>query len=71
MVNPIVKRDWMASDIVKRAASVNEARGLSPFAMVYLTEEDVALMQEDQNDLLNTSLVSTSEVKATHTKIIA
>ena len=49
---------------------MNAARGLSPFEMVDLTEEDMALMQQNHEDLLNTSLVSTSEVKADHTKLI-
>ena len=70
MVKTILKRDWTSSYIGKRADLVNIARGLSPFVMVYLTEEDVELMKQDHKDLLNTSLVSTSEVKATHTKLI-
>ena len=70
LVNTIVKRDWAASDIGNRAALVNAARGLSPFEMVDLTEEDMELMQQNHEDLLNTSLVSTSEVKADHTKLI-
>ena len=53
------KRDWKASDIGNRAALVNAERGLSPFAMVDLTDEDVALMQQYHKELLNTSLVST------------
>ena len=61
----------MVSDIGKRVALVNAARVLSPFVIVDLTEEDVALMQQDREELLNASLVSTLEVKATHTKLIS
>ena len=71
LVKTIVKIDWAASDIGNRVALVNAARGLSQFPMVYLTEEGVAHMQQDHKYLLNASLVSTSEVKATHTKLIA
>ena len=49
----------------------NAARVLSPFEMVDLTEEDVALMQKYHKDLLNASLVPTLEVKANRTKLIA
>ena len=50
---------------------MNSERGLSTFAMVYLKEEDGAIMQQDYKDLLNASLVSKLEVKATRTKLIA
>ena len=39
--------------------------------MVDLTEEYVEIMQQDHEYLLNASLVSTLEVKATRTKLIA
>ena len=50
---------------------MNAARGVSPFVVVDLTEEDVAIMQQDHKGLLNASLVSTLEVKETRTKLIA
>ena len=71
MVNNIVKRDWTASDIGRRVALVNAARFISPFTIVYFTEEDMALMQQCQKHLINVSLVSTLEVKATCTKLVA
>ena len=49
---------------------MNSSRGLSPFSMVDLTEEDVELMQQKNKDLLNAPLVSTSELKSNHTKLI-
>ena len=50
---------------------MNAARGLSLFAMVDLIEEGMALMQQYHKYLINASLVSTSEIKATCTKLIA
>ena len=50
---------------------MNSERGLSTFAMVYFKEEVVEIMQQDYKDLLNASLVSKLEVKATRTKLIA
>ena len=50
---------------------MNAARGLLSFAIVDLTEEDVALMQKYHKDLLKASLISTSEVKATLTNLIS
>ena len=46
LVKTIVNRDWTASDIGNRSALVNAARGLSPFAMVDLTEEGVSLIKQ-------------------------
>ena len=43
----IMTRDWTASDLGKRAGLVNAAKGLCPFAMVDLTEEDVAEMAQN------------------------
>ena len=47
----------MVLDIGKRAAFVNAGRGISPFVIVYFTEEDVAFMEQDHKDLINDSLV--------------
>ena len=58
LVKKIVKRDWTESDIRKREALVNAERGLSPFLMGYLIEEDVVLMKQYHEYLLNLSLVS-------------
>ena len=70
ILNNIIKKDWKSSDIRKRAVLGNSTRGLLPFAMVDLTEEDVAIMQQDHEYLLSASLVSTSEVKENYSKII-
>ena len=55
-----MKRDWTGADLGKRAALVNAAKeGLSPFAMVDLTEEGVAETTQDFEDLQNAIAVST------------
>ena len=55
----------------KRAALVNAAKGNSPCACVDLTEEDVAEMMQDYEDLLNASAVSTADYKAARVKLKA
>ena len=50
---------------------MNAEIGLSPFDMVDLIEEVVALMKQDHKYILNVSLVSTSDLKETRTKLIA
>ena len=71
LIKTIIKRDWTASDLGKRAALVNAAKGLSPFALIDLTDEDVALMVEDDEDLYKATAVSAAEVKAARAKIRA
>ena len=65
------ERDWTGSDLGKRAALVNAAKGLSPFAMVDLTEEDVAEMTQDFEDLKNATAVSTADYKTARSRLAA
>ena len=67
----ILKRDWTAGDIGKRAAYVNATKGLSPFAMMDLTEEDVALMREDFEDMAAATTLTAADYKAARSKIKA
>jgi len=71
LTKTIMKRDWTGSDLGKRAALVNAAKGLSPFAMVDLTEEDVAEMTQDFEDLTNATAVSTADYKAARSRLAA
>jgi len=71
LAKTIMKRDWTGSDLCKRAALVNAAKGLSPFATVDLTEEDVAEMTQDYEDLQNASAVSTADYRAARAKLKA
>jgi len=69
LIKTIMKRDWTASDLGKRAALVNAAKGLSPFAMVDLSDEDVAEMMQDHDDMLSATHISASEVKASRARL--
>jgi len=66
----ILKQDWTASNVGKRAALANAAKGLSPFAMVDLTE-DVAFMHQEADDMRKASAVSATEIRAARAKLAA
>ena len=67
----ILKRDWTAGDIGKRAAYVNATKGISPFAMMDLTEEDVAIMREDFEDMAAATTLTAADYKAARSKLKA
>jgi len=69
LIKTILKRDWTASDLNRRAAFVNAAKGLSPFAMVDLTEDDVAEMIQDNEDMGNASTVTAADYKAARARL--
>ena len=71
LTRTIVKRDWIDSDLGKHAALVNAAKWLSPFAMVYLTEEEVAEMDQNFEDLASATTISAADGKATREKLAA
>ena len=71
LIKTIIKKDWTASDLGKQAALVDSAKGLSPFALINLTDEDVALMVEDDEDLYKVTVVLAAEVKAARAKVKA
>ena len=48
----------MVSDLGKQSALVNAAKGISPFAMIYLLEEDIAVMTRYYEDLQRSMAVS-------------
>jgi len=60
----ILKRHWTGQDVGKRAALAHTAKGLSPFALVDLTEDDVACMQQEADDLRSSTTIMASELKA-------
>ena len=45
------KWDWLASDLEKWAALVNAEKGISPFVLIDLSEEDIALTIQNYEDL--------------------
>ena len=65
----ILKRDWSARDLGRRAVFANAMKGLSPFEMLDLMEEDVAIMYKLDNDLKSALLVTTSDVRAAQAKV--
>lgn len=71
LLKMILKRDWTGQDVGKRAALAHAAKGLSPFAMVDLTEDDVAYMQQEDDDLKYATTVSASELKAARKNLAA
>ena len=71
LVKMILTRKWTGNDLGRRPAYIHAAAGLSPFAMVDLTEDDVALMQQDYDDLISASSVSPSEYRAARAKLVA
>jgi hypothetical protein len=71
LIKMILTRKWAGNDLGRRPAFIHAANGASPFAMVDLTEEDVALMQQDYDDLVNASSVSPSEYRAARAKLVA
>ena len=71
LLKSIKARDWTATDLGKIPAYVNAAKGLSPFAMIDLTLDDIAVMTIDDQDLASASHISPAELKAARNKISA
>ena len=67
----ILTRKWTANDLGQCPACIHAAAGLSPYAMVDVSEDDVALMQQDHDDQASVSSVSTSEFRAARAKLIS
>ena len=68
LVKMILTRKWTGNDLGRRPAYIHAAAGLSPLD---LSEEDVALMQQDYDDLTNASSVSPSEYRTARAKLVA
>jgi len=71
LLKMILKRDWTGQDVGKRAALAHTAKGLSPFAMVDLTEDDVACMQQEADNLRSATTITASELKAARKNLAA
>ena len=69
LVKAIIKRDWTALDLGKQAALVNAAKGLSPFALIDLTDNDVAAMVEEYKGMYKATAASAAEVQAARAKV--
>jgi hypothetical protein len=71
LLKMILSRDWTGQDVAKRPALATAAKGLSPFAMMEFSEDEVAFMQQEYDDLKHASSVSASDLKAARTKLSA
>ena len=71
LVKTVLKRNWTASDLGTRAAFVNAMKGLSPFGMLDLTEEEVADMHELDGDLTAATAVTASDHRNARAKLRA
>jgi len=71
LLKMILKWDWTGKDVSKWVALARAAKGLSPFAMVDLTEDNVAYMQQEDDDLKYATMVLASELKAARKNIAA
>ena len=69
LLKMILKRDWTASDVGKRAALMHAAKGLTAFAMMDLSEEDIATMAQDHDDLAGASAVTVADFRANRAKL--
>ena len=67
----ILTRKWTENDLVKHSAYINDAAGISPYSMMDLSSDDVESMQQEHEEIINASLVSTSKFKAYHSKLVA
>ncbi len=59
----IVDRDWTGGEQSTRPTLENVAKGISPFAMLDITDEEVAIMTQDQFDIDTATTVTVSDVK--------
>jgi len=50
---------------------VNAAKGLSPFALINLTNDDIATMIQEAQDLYQATAVSAAEFRAARAKVTA
>ena len=51
LIKTISKRYWTTSNLGKRSALVNSAKGISTFVIIDLSEEDIALTTQHYEDL--------------------
>ena len=64
-------RNWTAQDMGLTASCENAAKGLSPFAMIDFTLEDIAVMGSDAQDLKGATHVTASDLRTARKKIKA
>lgn len=71
LIKMILKQDWLAGDVGKHASYVNAAKGISPFAMFDFSEDNVAVMVQDFQDISSATTITALDIKAARSKLKA
>ncbi len=71
LLRTIIKRTWTAQDLGKRSAYANAAKGVTPFAMIDLSDNDVAEMYMTAADVSQATYVTSGEVTKLREKLKA
>ena len=65
------KQGWSASDMGKRAALVNESKGISHFVLIDILEEYIDVTAQHYEDLQRTTVVSIVELNIARLNVMA
>ena len=71
LIKTISRHDWTASALRKQAALVNVEKGISPFAMIDISEEAIAVMTQNYEDIHRATVVNTIEFKTVRENVTA
>ena len=64
LLKMVVKRAWAGKDgNINRPSLLHAMDGLSPFAMIDLNEDQVAMLNEEQDLITSASLVSVADLR--------
>ena len=63
LIKTISKWDWTAPDLGNHATLVNAKKGISPFALIDISEEDIAVTTQNYEDLQRMEAVSDKGVR--------
>ena len=71
LLKTIKARDWTAADMGFTPSYLNAAKGLSPFAMIDFTLEDIAVMTNTDTDLNLATQIAPADLRAARSKVKA
>ena len=71
LLKTIKARDWTAADMGFTPSYLNAAKGLSPFAMIDFTLEDIAVMTNTDNDINLATQIAPADLRAARSKVKA
>ena len=64
LLNMIIKRAWTGKDVnINRPSLLHDMERLSPFTMLYLREDEVALLNNEDDLITSASLVSIADLR--------